>query len=183
MLNKIKYPKFIFLFVTIIFAYILFYNRELSSLHFLFINLGYLGTFFAGILFVYGFTAAPATAILLISSQNQNILLACLTAGLGALLGDLVIFNFIRLTFSDEINKITEEKIFIWLHLKTPNLIKKYFIPVFSGILIASPLPDEIGVSLIASNFNISLKSFSIIAFLLNAFGIFIILFIGKSLI
>ena len=183
MVAQLKYPKFILLIITVIFAYTLFEGRDLFFIHNIIAKTNYFGAFAAGLLFVYGFTAAPATTLLLITAKNQNLIITGLTAGFGALLGDLLIFNFIRHSFSDEIEKLTKEKILIWLHLKTPNVIKKYFLPIFAGILIASPLPDEIGVSIIASSFNISLRVFSIIAFLLNTLGIFIILLIGRYLV
>jgi hypothetical protein len=40
------------------------------------VSLGYPGTFLAGILYAYGFTSAPATAVLLILSVEQDIFLA-----------------------------------------------------------------------------------------------------------
>ena len=61
-----KYPKFLLLFITFIVAYLLFYERTYPPFHDFIISMGYVGTFLAGALFAYGFTAAPATAILLI---------------------------------------------------------------------------------------------------------------------
>src|SRR3990167_6602182 len=110
---KIKYPKILLLLLTFLIAYFLFQGREIIFLHDTITSLGYLGTFLAGILFTYGFTAAPATVILLILSKEQNIIISGLTAGLGALLGDIIIFKFIRYYFADEIKKMSNEKILI----------------------------------------------------------------------
>mgnify|MGYP006977944986 CR=1 FL=1 len=86
--------------------------------------LGYFGTFLAGFLYAYAFTAAPAAAILLILAREQNLFLAGLTAGLGALLGDLVIFHFIRHFFSGEVQKLSQEKIVKSVRKWCPALFK-----------------------------------------------------------
>lgn len=180
---EIKYPKLLLLLSTFVIAYFLFYGRTYQPLHDFLISLSYFGTFFSGILFTYGFTAAPSTAILLILAKEQNIFLAGFIAGFGALVGDLLIFNFIRYSFADEIEKLSREKGLRFLQKKTPSFFKRYFIAILAGFIIASPLPDEIGVSLLASSRVISMKKFSVISYVLNTAGIFTILFIGKSLI
>ena len=177
-----KYPKFLLFFITILIAYLLFYGKTYEPLHNFFVSIGYLGTFVAGIFFVYGFTAAPATAVLLIFAREQNIFLAGMIGGVGALIGDLVIFSFVKGSFADEINKLSKEKVVKYINSKTPNLVKKYLMLAVAGFIIASPLPDEIGVSLLAASRTISVKIFSVISYLLNTAGIFIILTIGQSL-
>lgn len=181
-LSKIKYPKLIFLVFTFVVAYLVFTGRDFSPFHNFLISLGYFGTFLAGVFFTYGFTAAPATAILLILSGEQNIFFAGFIAGLGALVGDLLIFKFIRYSFADEIEKISKEKALNHFNNKIPNLLKKYFVPVLAGFIIASPLPDEIGVSLLAASRSISTKFFSVLSYILNTAGIFVILLIGRTI-
>ena len=51
----------------------MFTGRDFSPFHNFLLSLGYFGTFLAGVFFTYGFTAAPATVILLILSNEQNI--------------------------------------------------------------------------------------------------------------
>ena len=178
----IKYPKFLLLFITFLIAYILFYGRTYQPLHDFIISMGYIGTLIAGISFAYGFTAAPATAILLILSKEQNIFLAGFIAGFGALAGDLLIFRYVRYSLSDEIKKLSKERIALYINHKTPTVFKKYFVPVLAGFIIASPLPDEIGVSLLAASRTTSIKMFSVISYLLNTVGIFVILAIGNTI-
>ena len=183
-INKllIKYPKFLLLIITFLIAYLLFYERTHQPFHDFIISMGYIGTFLAGALFAYGFTAAPATAILLILAKEQNIFLAGFIGGFGALVGDLIIFNFIRYSLSDEIKNLSKEKVVLYINHKTPKLLKKYFMPVLAGFIIASPLPDEIGVSLLAASRGVSTKIFSVISYILNTAGIVVILFIGQSI-
>ena len=177
-----KYPKFLLLFITFLIAYLLFYGRGYVPFHEFVGSWGYIGIFIAGILFTYGFTAAPATAVFLISAPTQNIYLASLIGGFGALIGDLFIFSFIRHSFADEIRKLSKEKVVNYFNGKLPGLLKKYLIPVAAGFVIASPLPDEIGVTLLAASKVISTKIFAVISYVLNTAGIFVIFIIGSNL-
>ncbi len=179
---KIKYPKFFLLVLSFITAYYLFDSAYFDPIRNIIMKLGYFGTFFFGIIFVQGFTAAPATAALLLIAKEQNMYLAGIIAGLGALVGDLIIFKFIKYSFADEIKKFRREKLVKEISGITPGPIKKYLVPVLGGFIIASPLPDEIGVSLFAMSKHASVKIFSIISFSLNTAGILIILYIGKSI-
>lgn len=180
-ISQLKYPKILTLILTIILAYFLFQGGGFEPWRNFLSSLGYLGIFIAGLFYAYGFTAAPATAILLILAKEQNIIFAGLIAGLGALFSDLILFKFIRHSFVDEIKRLSQQKLFIYLKSRTSFLIQKYFLPVLGAILIASPLPDEIGISLLASS-NISNKRFCALSYVLNTLGIFIILLIGSKI-
>jgi len=182
LLKKIRYPKFILLLLTFLIAYLIFNGREISIFKEFLLSFGYLGTFIAGIFFAYGFTATPATAVLLIVAKEQNIILAGLIAGLGALVGDLLIFKFIKLSFAEEVGYLSKSKIVKGINHIIPNTIKKAIILVLAGFIIASPLPDEIGVVVLASATTISTRTFSIISYILNTAGIFVILIIGNAI-
>lgn len=179
-----KYPKLLLLIFTIIFACFIFYEgKHFAPFHDFLISLGYLGIFISGFFYAYAFTAAPATAILLVLTKEYNILFAVLIGGLGALLSDYLIFKIIRYSFIDEINNLKKEHFMKIIKKKEKKLFGHYYkhiFPAFAGILIASPLPTEIGVTMMASMKKISVKKFMIIAFLLHSFGIFIILTIGN---
>lgn len=179
---EIKYPKLLLLLLTFVAAYFLFKGREFPAFYNALLSLGYLGTFLSGVFFTYGFTAAPATAILLVLAKGQNVVVSGIIAGLGALLGDLIIFSFIRSSFSEEFRKLSKERIIRYTADGVPGVFKKYLVPVIAGFIIASPLPDEIGVSLLAASGRISMRAFSAVSFLLNTSGIFVILGIGKIL-
>ena len=181
-LQKIRYPKFILLFFVFFFVYVVFTRIDVTQFQNKLLDFGYIGAFIAGIGFVYGFTAAPATAVLLMLGSGQNLLLLGCVAGFGALLGDFIIFRFIKSSFADEIEKISQEKIVRFLNQKTPLVLKKYFIPVIGCVFIASPLPDEIGVSLLAISRSMSQKIFALVSYILNTAGIFTILFIGRAI-
>ena len=181
-LSKIKYPKLLFLIFTFIVAYLIFTGRDFSPFHNFLLSLGYFGTFLAGVFLLTVLQQPPATAMLLILSNEQNIFFAGSIAGFGALVGDLIIFKLIRYSFADEIKKISQEKAINYLNNKTPTLFKKYFVPILADFMIASPLPDEIGVSLLTTSQSISTKFFFVLAYTLNTAGIFVILLIGSTI-
>ena len=59
-----------------------------------------LGSFLAGIFFVSVFTVAPAAVVLVQIAQANSILLVAIFGSLGALVGDLISFRFLRDSFS-----------------------------------------------------------------------------------
>ena len=177
-----KYPRFFALVLTIIIAVLIFNNEKIISPENFGIVENYLSSFTLGILYVYGFTAALSTGALLTIAEQQNIFITGIVAGLGALMGDLIIFKFVRKTFNNELKELGKTR-FI---KKIRNFQKEHStlnmtIPLIAYIIIASPLPDEIGVSLVAAYKDTSTKAFSVLAFFLNTMGIFIILLIGKA--
>jgi len=178
---RIKYPKLLIVLFTFILAYLIFRQGLHPGVRELISNLGYLGTLIAGMGFTYGFTAAPATAILLLISKFQNTIIAAGIAGFGSLLGDLLIFYLVRDNLSDEIDQLQNEAVIKHIISRVPEWAKKFLIPVFAGIIIASPLPDEIGIALLASSKHVSARTFSIASYLMNTFGILMILLIGRA--
>jgi len=122
-------------------AYFLFGGRSYAPLHDTLVLLGYFGTFLAGFFYAYAFTAAPAAAVLLILAKEQNLYLAGFIAGLGALLGDLVIFHFIRHRFSDEVQKLSGEKSFCTLRKRYLVLFENICWRPYQGFLLLPLFP------------------------------------------
>ena len=56
--------------------------------------------------------------------------------------------------------------------------IRIYLLYTFAGIFIASPLPDEVGVTILAGLTRISQFSLALVGFTCNTIGIFILLLI-----
>lgn len=176
-----KYPRFFALILTIIIAILFFSNKSITSPENFLIIENYLSSFTMGIMYAYSFTAAMATGALLVVADQQNIFITGIVAGLGALIGDLLIFKFVRNTFNTELKDLEKTKPlkkarkFLKEHSKL-NLV----IPLLAYFIIASPLPDEIGVTIVAAYRDTTTRTFSIISYLLNTTGIFIVLILGK---
>ena len=180
---RIKYPKLLFFIIALVIGFIVFYEGlHYAPLHNFIVSLGYFGTFIGGLFYAYGFTAPPATAVLLVLAKEQYLILSVLIGGLGAVISDFLIFKFVRFSFNDEINRLKKETLIRKIEKmekKFYGRLYEYIFPTFAGFLIASPLPTEIGVSMMASIEKLSTKRFLIIAYLLHSLGIAIILTIG----
>lgn len=178
--ERVQYPKLILLLISILGAYVFFQAHMFSRIAELFNAHGYVAIFIAGFLFSYGFTAPLAVGFFIFLAPQVNIFLAAALAGVGALLSDLLIFKFIRTSFQDEFDKLQLTRIFQRIRDLFDNHLgermKKYMLWTIAGFLIASPLPDEFGVSLISGFTTLNKKVFSMISYLLNTSGILVIL-------
>lgn len=138
-------------------------------------TLGYIGAFVCGILFVSTFTMATSVVILFTLAEYLSPVEIGLIAGLGAVVGDLIIFHLIRDDLESELVDIYE-RVDTKSHLR--NLLhSKYFnwmLPVIGATIIASPLPDELGVSLMGIS-RMNPIRFAIVSYILNSIGIFLV--------
>ena len=178
-LFKLKYPKIFLLVASVLVAYFLFQNPVVSSFFSNLGNLSYLGLFIAGMLFAFGFSA-PFAVGFFITLNPSNIYLATIIAALGAMTSNLIIFNFIRFSFEEEFAEIRKTKTFKEINYVIDKnfhgKIKSYLMYIFAGIIIASPLPDEAGVIMLAGLSEIKQHTLAILTFILSTIGIFVIL-------
>lgn len=177
-----KYKNLTFLLFSLVLAYFVFLNETLHGYLLHLGNLGYVGAFFAGILFVSTFTVATGAIILLVLAETLSPIEIGLIAGLGAVVGDFVIFRFVKDDLAREI-KVIYNEIDGNHHLKKV-LHTKYFgwtFPVIGAIIIASPLPDELGISLMGIS-KLKTYQFLIISLILNAVGIFLVVSASKAI-
>lgn len=176
-----KYPKILLLIVISIATYYAFSGEFIQNWLYSINNSGYLYSFLFGGLFTFGFSTPMAIAFF-VSYSPENIILTSIIGGFGAVIADLTIFKFIRFSLMDEFEAIKKEKVFTKFNsifkLKLSEKIKLYLTFLFAGIIIASPLPDEVGVSMLAGLSNINTKMLAILSFIFNSFGIFLMLLI-----
>jgi len=184
---KIKqYPRLIIFGISILVAIFLFYQWMTSeAVNNFFLSLWYWWLFLWGLFYSYWFTSSTATAILLIVSQDKILWLSILIAWLGALISDIIIYTFSKNVLLRELTMLKEE----WYVVKFRNFLKrtfwpryKHIMPVVAGILIMTPLPTEIWVTMLAGKKNISTKKFIVVAYLLHTIWILIILLLSKLL-
>lgn len=175
-----KYPKLLLLAVMIFVAYYIFSMDGVVSFLSRFDKYVYFGVFLAGILFSFGFSTPFAIGFFAVLNPS-NIFLAAIIGGIGSTLSDIFIFRTIKISFQDEFDNLLREKAVLKLHkLIDSSLtvkIRQYLLYIFAGIVIASPLPDEAGVALLAGTTKINQGVFAAICFALKTFGIFAIFF------
>ncbi|MEO8581419.1 MAG: hypothetical protein ABI425_02440 [Patescibacteria group bacterium] len=170
-----KYKNLTFLLISLLIAFFVLRNETLHSFLMHLGNLGYIGAFFAGLLFVSTFTVATGAIILLVLAETLSPIELGLIAGFGAVLGDFVIFRFVKDDLTTEIKLLYN--IFDRKHQFKKVLRTKYFswsLPVVGALIIASPLPDELGVSLMGIS-KLKTYQFVLLSFVLNMVGIFLV--------
>jgi uncharacterized membrane protein YdjX (TVP38/TMEM64 family) len=170
-----KYKNLTIVFLGVMIAIVL---SRIDAFHQFLLHLGgfgYIGAFVAGMLFVLMFTAATGAVILLVLAETLSPIEIGIIAGFGAVLGDLIIFRFVKDNLTNELkdiyNAIDGEHHFVKV------FHSKYFswmLPIIGAIIIASPFPDELGVSLMGIS-KMKTYRFIIISFFLNAVGIFLV--------
>jgi len=180
----VKYPKMVLLLVMAFLAYGMFQNDSVQSFFHALGDLGYVSAFVGGMLFAFGFGAPFGVAILATIANDLNILVAGVVGGFGALTSDYLLFRFIRVTFLDEIERLKGSKAFRLVNglmrRRLPPKIALYLSTGIAGIIIASPLPDEIGVTLLAGLTKIETSVFAVMCFALNTIGILAVLAVGS---
>lgn len=139
----------------------------------------FFGSFFSGIFFVSVFTVAPAGVILFKIAAAGSIWETAFLGALGALLGDYLIFKFIKDSIAEDISwllqKTKKERLFSVFKLK----IFRRLLPFLGAIIIASPLPDEIGLAMLGLS-KLKTSLFIPLSFALNFFGILILSLFAK---
>lgn len=142
---------------------------------------GYLGAAITGIFFVSTFTVAPASVVLFHLAQDFNPMFIALYAGAGAVIGDLILFRFLKDGVFEELRPLISRfhGSYIAALFRTPYFA--WIVPVVGAIIIASPFPDEVGIGLMGLS-RIKWWQFALLAFVLNAVGIFIIVSLAATL-
>lgn len=185
-LVRIKYPKLILLALSIFVGYLIYTDDNNFYFHAFLEKTGYWGIFLSGIFLVYGFTAGPAIAALLIASNMNNIFLAGIVAIAGSIIGNFLVFKTLKISVENELDDLSNNKIYLWIKDKigkyTPDFVYCYILPALAGFISATPLPDEFVAALVSKSKNISYPVFSAFSFFFSVFGIFIILLLGRIL-
>ena len=174
--HRYRYKNITFLLTSIVLAFFFLRWEPFRNLFLLLGNWGYIGAFIGGILFVSTFTVATGMVILSLLAESLSPIEIGITAGLGAVVGDLSIFRFIR--NKGLISEISHFRKYFGGDKVSHLLHTKYFswtLPVIGALIIASPLPDELGVSLMGIS-KMKTINFAIISFILNSLGIFFVI-------
>ncbi len=130
--------------------------------------------FIAGLFFTSVFTIAPASVALASMVQQVPVTTVAIWGALGALCGDLVLFYFIRDKFTEDLFGSLKPSIIKHFFKSLHMGFMKWLSPVLGAFIIASPLPDEVGLTLMG----ISRTKTTVlipISFAMNMLGIYII--------
>lgn len=167
---------------SILFAYVLIQTHALTIFIASNPELELIGTFVAGMFFTSIFTTAPAMATLGEIALTQPVFTTALLGALGSVAGDLIIFRLVRDRMAADIIELLREegvlrrarKIFAFRHYR-------YFTILLGGLILASPLPDELAVVLLGFA-HMKTRYFAYLSFAFNFFGIIGIGFTARML-
>lgn len=179
--KKWRYPYLTAIFISVLIAIILGQNEAFKNWLLGLGSFEYIGALFAGMLFVSSFTAAISIAVIAIMTENINPVALGLIGGVGAVTGDYLIFRLVRSNIQQELTLLFGKE--ATSHVKAV-LYSKYIawtLPIIGIFIIASPLPDEMGVSLLGIS-KISEAKFILISYLSNAVGILMVASVAKVL-
>ncbi len=185
MLYKFKYPKLTLLVLSVIVAFFLFTNPKTENFISGLEEFSYFGVFIAGMLFPFGFTAAFSVGFF-ITLNPENIILNGGIGALGAAVSNLLIFSLVRFSFKEELFSFEKriEKVRVVKEVEEAfknsfkGKIRHYLMYVFIGILIASPLSDEVADVILAGFTKIKPGILFLLSFILHFIGIVILLWI-----
>lgn len=142
-------------------------------------SLHYVGAFLSGLFFVSTFTVVPASIVLFHLAQEYNPLFVALYAGLGAMIGDFIIFRYLK-------DYVFEEFKPLFSKFKRSPLSTIFKTPYFAwvsvaigAIIVASPFPDEVGIGLMGLS-RIKHWQFLLLTFILNTLGILAIVLLAN---
>ena len=140
-----------------------------------------IGSLIAGFFFTSAFTIAPAAVALAEISQTTSLFAVALWGAFGAVLGDLLLFLFIRDSVSDDIRYALRgpkyKKIF---HIFRLHRLR-WLMPILGGLIIASPLPDELGLAVMGFS-RMRAAILIPISFVMNFIGVVIVGLVARSL-
>ncbi len=143
----------------------------------------FLGSFIAGFFFTSIFTTAPSIVALGQTAQAHTLIGTAFFGSLGAVLGDLIIFRFVEDELDDHFTALLKERGVFRRTKKIFNTpLFRWLTLIIGGLLLASPLPDEIAISLLGAE-KMRPSRFAILSFVFNFIGITIIGLIARSIV
>jgi hypothetical protein len=167
------------IFLSIILAISLIRTGTLDKLFLGLQDWQFLGAILAGIFFVSIFTAVPASVVLFEMATVNSVWFVAFWGAIGCLIGDLIIFRFVKDNLSESMMSLVREsrkkRIMSIFELK----IFRWVIPLLGALIVASPLPDEIGLMMMGFA-QMKIKWFIPTSFILNFFGILILSLMAK---
>lgn len=138
------------------------------------------GSFIAGMGFTSLFTLAPASVVLIEIAQLSSPLTVSLIGAAGAVLGDLFLFMFVRDSISKNATMLLNEPLRRRLRVLRHHRLLHWVLPVTGAIIIASPLPDELGLALMGFS-RMQMKYFVPISYVMNFLGILSITVLAQA--
>ncbi|OGD90252.1 hypothetical protein A3D07_04210 [Candidatus Curtissbacteria bacterium RIFCSPHIGHO2_02_FULL_42_15] len=139
--------------------------------------------FLVGFLFSITFTAAISTSVfILLAETTHNPFLIALIGGFGSLAANSIVYKFFKEEIIDDIQFIEKRYARRIAHKIIHSKTVIGLTPYVAALLLASPLPDELGILMLAGA-NFKYTRFFLYSFAFHTIGILIIILVGSALI
>ncbi len=137
-------------------------------------NIELIGAFVAGLFFTSFFTTPLAIAAFVSLGTQMDPVFMALLGGLGAVVGDLILFSFVRHTFQEDVEYLLRSA----GHKRVLAAVKRrtfrWVLPFVGALVLASPLPDELGVALMGVS-HMRVGTLIAVSYVMNSLGIALI--------
>lgn len=140
-----------------------------------------IGSFLAGVFFTSAFTISPASVAIAELSHTMSMWVLAFCGACGAVVGDMILFLFIRDRFADDLERALrayhDRKLTRFFHRKFFH----WLTPLIGAFIIASPLPDEMGITMLGIS-KIRTRNLIIISFIMNFAGVLLVALVAHNL-
>jgi hypothetical protein len=136
---------------------------------------GYLGAFFGGFFYSYGFTSPFSVVLFAALAETLNPTVAAVLGGFAAMISDYLIFKSVKNELKKPI-RIDHYKI------KIPRAKSKAFLLLslpLAAFIIGSPLPDELAAALLGFE-DLDDRAFVLLSFAFNSMGLLTIMLLTR---
>lgn len=149
-------------------------SGHLNALIEVILPLKFISAIVAGLFYTSFLTSPISVAMLVVLAKDNNPASIALLAGIGGVLGDLIIVKFFRQELSSDLALVSHQ-----MHLqKITRLLQKFrlefIIPLLGAMIIASPFPDELGLMMLGAS-KLKYREIVLLTYILNTAGILLI--------
>ena len=138
-----------------------------------------LASFVSGVFFTSVFTIAPAAVALTHIMETAPVGTVAFWGALGSLCGDMILFFFIRDKFSEDLRRSFKPSFVKHLFASFHFGFLKWLSPILGALIIASPLPDELGLALMGLS-KTRVAVIIPVSFAMNWLGIYTIVWFAR---
>jgi hypothetical protein len=179
-----RYPNIIVFVLGLIFSLILYYTGGFAVFFDFLGSLKHFGLFFLGVCYSFSASAGFSSIAFIAIGNETNPLVVSFLGGVGAMVGDLLIFRFVKVGMMNELRFIAEKRLSQTDLVKIRNFfgsgLTRFFGMFIGFLLIASPFPDELGVIILAFS-GMRARRSAPVFFFLNAIGIYLLALVGAA--
>ncbi|MEN9647676.1 MAG: hypothetical protein RLY57_480 [Candidatus Parcubacteria bacterium] len=136
-------------------------------------------SFVAGIFFTSLLTISPASIVLAELGTRGAPLEIAFFGALGALIGDMLLFYFVKDRISADIAALLKNKIEHYHLDQMHSRYARWVLPMIGAFIIASPLPDELGIMLMGAA-KMKTRYLIPVSFVMNFIGVLLVLAVGE---